>query len=402
MKPTCPVIALASVLLALSPNISLAQTGGEKNNRAPVAVTPAGVIAHRDIPYVSNGHERQKLDLYVSEKAGRPQPLIIWIHGGGWASGSKEGCPPLREGFIARGYAVASLNYRLSGDAVFPAQIEDCKAAIRWLRAHAKDYQLDSDHIGVWGSSAGGHLVALLGTSGDVPQFEVGENLRFSSRVQAVADWFGPTDLTQMDAHALPGARLKHDDANSPESRLIGGSIQDKSNADKVQRANPIAYVTKDDAPFLIAHGDADPTVPHHQSELLYAALVKSSVPVHFITVKGGGHGVGFPGPALNANATEFFDRHLMGKTESAKWSDAMTSEVAAMSAPGRPEAPGRGAGPRFTFEQVCAREDANGDGRVMREEFKGPAAIFEKFDKNSDGVLTREDFAEVPAPGSK
>lgn len=399
MKPTCPIIALASVLLVLSSNHSHAQTGGAKINRAPAPAAPAGVIAHRDLPYVTNGHERQKLDLYVSEKAGSPQPLIIWIHGGGWASGSKEGCPPLREGFIARGYAVASLNYRLSGDAVFPAQIEDCKAAIRWLRAHAKDYHLDPDHIGVWGSSAGGHLVALLGTSGEVSQFDVGENLQFPSRVQAVADWFGPTDLTRMDAHAIPGARLKHDDANSPESRLIGGAIQDKSNAAKVQRANPIAYVTKDDAPFLIAHGDADPTVPHHQSELLYTALVKSGVPVHFITVKGGGHGSGFPGPALSATATEFFDRHLMGKADSAKWPDAMTSEVAAMSDPGKP---GNGAGPRLTFEQVCAREDSNGDGRVLRAEFKGPAAIFDKFDKNSDGVLTKDDFAEAPAPGLK
>lgn len=116
----------------------------------------AGVKSHRDLVYVEGGHERHKLDLYLPEKADGPLPLIIWVHGGGWQNGSKDGCPPLRGGYVERGYAVASINYRLSGHAVFPAQIEDCKAAIRWLRAHAKQYGLDAKRFGVWGSSAGG------------------------------------------------------------------------------------------------------------------------------------------------------------------------------------------------------------------------------------------------------
>ena len=157
---------------------------------------PDGVKAHRDLVYVGNGHERHKLDLFVPEKADGPLPLIIWVHGGGWQNGSKDGCPPLRDGYTERGYAVASINYRLSGHAVFPAQIEDCKAAIRWLRAHAKEYNLDPQRFGVWGSSAGGHLVALIGTSGDVKEFDVGANLDQSSRVQAVCDYYGPTDFT--------------------------------------------------------------------------------------------------------------------------------------------------------------------------------------------------------------
>jgi acetyl esterase/lipase len=148
----------------------------------------AGVKAHRDLVYVEGGHERHKLDLYLPEKAEGPLPLLIWVHGGGWQNGSKDGCPPLRAGYIERGYAVASINYRLSGHAVFPAQIEDCKAAIRWLRAHAKEYNLDAKRFGVWGSSAGGHLVALIGTSGDVKEFDVGDHLDQSSRVQAVCD----------------------------------------------------------------------------------------------------------------------------------------------------------------------------------------------------------------------
>src|SRR5690606_26916634 len=114
---------------------------------------PEGVQAHRDLAYVENGHERHKLDLYLPAQAKAPLPVLIWVHGGGWQNGSKDGCPPLRAGYIERGYAVASLNYRLSGHAVFPAQIEDCKAAIRWLRAHAKEFGLDPQRFGVWGSS---------------------------------------------------------------------------------------------------------------------------------------------------------------------------------------------------------------------------------------------------------
>ena len=120
----------------------------------------------RDLAYVSGGHARQKLDLYLPKSDG-PLPLVIWIHGGGWRQGTKGGnLPALR--LARRGYAVASLDYRLSGDAKFPAQIEDCKAAVRWLRAHVKKYNLNPDRFGAWGSSAGGHLVALLGTSGGV------------------------------------------------------------------------------------------------------------------------------------------------------------------------------------------------------------------------------------------
>lgn len=123
--------------------------------RAPPGV-PEGVQVLRDLTYVEGGHERNRLDLYLPEKAeGRP-PLVVWIHGGAWQAGSKEDCAAVR--LTAKGYAVASINYRLSQHAVFPAQIEDCKAAIRWLRANAAKYHLDPDHIGVWGSSAGGHL----------------------------------------------------------------------------------------------------------------------------------------------------------------------------------------------------------------------------------------------------
>jgi len=256
----------------------------------PAPQLPKGTVVHRDLAYVTkNAHERHVLDLYLPAE-GDNLPLIIWIHGGGWQNGSKErptGLPFLREG-----YALASINYRLSGHALFPAQIEDCKAAVRWLRANARKYRIDPNRFGVWGASAGGHLVAMLGTTGGVKEFDVGENLQVSSRVQAVCDFYGPTDFLQMDAHRVPGAALAHDSPGSPEARLVGGPIQE--NKEKVARANPITYIRKDAPPFLIVHGDADPLVPHHQSELLRDALEKAGVPVSSYTVKGGGHGQGF------------------------------------------------------------------------------------------------------------
>jgi len=268
---------------------------------------PPGVQAHRDVAYVEGGHERHKLDLYLSAEGTGPFPLVIWVHGGGWQNGSKDGCPPLRGGYLERGYAVASINYRLSGHAPFPAQIEDCKAAIRWLRAHAADYRLDSGRFGVWGSSAGGHLVALLGTSGEVTEFAVGDHLEVSSHVQAVCDFYGPTDLVAFVQ--TPGYE-RHADPGSPESKLIGGAVLDK--ADEAARANPITYVDQQDPPFLIVHGDQDRTVPINQSELLFAALQSAGVSAQFHVLRGAGHGgPDFAGPEVSAMVAAFFAERL-------------------------------------------------------------------------------------------
>jgi acetyl esterase/lipase len=266
------------------------------------------MTAHRDLAYVENGHPRQKLDLYVPT-AGENLPLIIWIHGGAFRMGSKEGlefdAPPLE--YLDRGYAIASLNYRLSQHALFPAQIEDCKAAVRWLRAHAQQFQLDPNRFGAWGPSAGGHLAAMVGTTGSVAEFEVGEHLNVSSRVQAVVDYFGPTDFLQMDAQRPPDGMI-HDTPASPESQLVGGPIQE--HPERVARANPISYVASDAPPFLIVHGDHDPLVPHHQSVLLDAALRQAGVPVMFYTVVGAGHG-GFTDPRVPELTRAFLEQHL-------------------------------------------------------------------------------------------
>lgn len=270
----------------------------------PQRPLPPGTIIQRDLPYSTAGHPRQKLDLYLPP-APAPLPLIIWVHGGAWRQGDKANGPPLE--YLATGYALASVNYRLSQHARFPAQIEDCKAAVRWLRAHAQQYGLHPDRFGAWGPSAGGHLVALLGTTGHLHSFDVGDHLDVPGDLQAVVDFFGPTDFLQMDAHRLPGGML-HNTADSPESQLVGGPI--RSHPGLVARANPISYVNASAPPFLIVHGDHDPLVPHHQSELLATALRQAGVPVTCYTVKGGGHG-SFRDPQVDELTRAFLAQHL-------------------------------------------------------------------------------------------
>ena len=252
----------------------------------PAVPLPEGTKVSKDLAYVPGGHERQKLDLYLPPTGSR-WPLVVAIHGGAFRMGSKESEPA--GAFVARGFAVAAINYRLSQHAIFPAQIEDCKAAVRWLRANAPQYGYDPDRVASYGASAGGHLAAMLGTTGDVKAFDIGANPGVSSRVQAVVDFFGPTDFLQMDAHHVSAQAMVHDTPDSPESQLVGGPIRD--NAEKVARANPVTYVTPDDPPFFIVHGDADVLVPHHQSELLEAALRKAGVRVWLVTIPGGPHG---------------------------------------------------------------------------------------------------------------
>jgi acetyl esterase/lipase len=380
--------------------ITLDTAAQQRSNRNTTA-NPEGVKAYRDLAYVGGGHERQKLDLFVPEKSSTPLPLIIWIHGGGWQNGSKEGCPPLRNGYTGRGYAVASLNYRLSGDALFPAQIEDCKAAVRWLRVHAKEYGLNSDRFGAWGSSAGGHLVALLGTSGDVKEFDVGPQPGVSSRVQAVCDYYGPTDFTVFVT--TPGYE-RHAGAEAPESKLLSGAVAE--NKDKAARANPITYVSKDDPPFLIVHGDKDGTVPINQSQLLFEALKKAGVSVHFHMIKGAGHGQGFGGPEIEPMVSAFFERTLKAQPPPSNLGEAQTSTSEAPSAGPAPKGKADTAMPAgrpgLTWEQVSRREGVAVDGRVPRAKFRGPPALFDRLDRNHDGFLSKEDFDDAPPAKAK
>ena len=233
--------------------------------RRPIEVPNAAV--QRDLVYKRVNGIALTLDLYRPEEVSGLLPVIVCIHGGHWDAGGKERCPAVT--LVQDGYAVASIDYRLTRTAPFPAQIEDCKAAVRWIRANASNHHLDPDHIGAWGYSAGGHLAALLGTSGGVPELEgSGDNMQYSSRVQAVCDVAGPADLL-----ALTNLGPKRMFAIEG---LLGGPLEkDKA---KAIAASPIHYVSKDDPPFLIVHGEADRVVPVEQSQRFYEELRKAGV----------------------------------------------------------------------------------------------------------------------------
>jgi acetyl esterase/lipase len=247
-----------------------------------------GVLVYHDLRYGPSPGVSNLLDLYVPAQATGKLPVVIWIHGGGWLAGDKRS-NPLLSGAMA-GFAIASINYRFSTEAPFPAQAFDCKGSIRWIRAHAGDFNLDERRIGVGGDSAGGHLAALLGTTNGERDLEgdVGGNLDRSSDVQAVCDWFGPTDFSTIKDEIL---KL---DPKSPfvieptlATRLFGGS--DK--LDLARLASPLSHVSPTSAPFLIFHGEKDTLVPPAQSEALAEALKKQGVFVELIKVPGAGHG---------------------------------------------------------------------------------------------------------------
>ena len=321
-------VILGSIVLLLTTltTAGVARTVVYTSRIHAIGALPAQTL--RDLEYARAGNESIKLDLYLPEGQG-PFPLIIWVHGGGWTSGDKAlnaNGPQVRQ--TTRGYAVASINYRLSQQAKFPAQIEDCKAAVRWLRAHAAQYNLDPARVAAWGASAGGHLVALMGTSGYVSELEGGEgNLDYSSRVQAVVDWFGPTDLLKMSADSLPFPCnvVDHNSPFSPESLLIGCAIQTCRN--KTERANPIKYVSADDPPFLIMHGTEDCFVGPPQSQRLRDALAAAGAEVSFKFIEGAGHGGSEFDNAENRKLVEdFFDQHLSEQAISLKITAASVS----------------------------------------------------------------------------
>ncbi|MFO1514120.1 MAG: alpha/beta hydrolase [Verrucomicrobiota bacterium] len=306
--------ALAQVNTATNASAGPVRRGGaggfDFGRPAPL---PAGVKAERNIAYVENGHRNQVLDIFLPEQpSDKPLPLMIWIHGGAWLGGSQSSPPVVY--LVAKGFAVASIQYRMSGDAIWPAQAYDCKAAVRWLRANAAKYNFAPDHFGVGGDSAGGHLAAFVGTSGDVTELE-GDlgHTNVSSRVQAVVDWFGPTDLLVMGQQAGAKSMIKHDSADSPESKLVGGPIQEKR--DLARTANPLTYIDPHDPPFLVMHGDSDQLVPLAQSVILAKALIDAGVEVTMKTIPGAAHeGPQFHNAESRRLMEEFLTVHLKVK----------------------------------------------------------------------------------------
>ena len=255
----------------------------------------------KDVNYAGDDKVYHLLDIYLPMIEKPSYPVVVVIYGSAWLSNNLKGTDlnTLGKALLDAGFAVVMPNHRSSTDAKFPAQINDIKAVVRFIRGNALEYNFDTSFIGITGSSSGGHLASLTGTSGSVKEFTVGSATAdfegnigqfgaYSSSVDAVVDWFGPTDFLTMDSC---GSQMAHNAADSPESSLIGSPIQE--NPDKCALANPITYVDANDPPFLIFHGDKDPSVPFCQSEMFFKALQNAKVPVQYFLVPGAQHGPG-------------------------------------------------------------------------------------------------------------
>lgn len=259
-----------------------------------------------DVTYRAVDGLSLKMDIYYPQTGDPPYPTVVYVHGGGWTGGNKRAGAGMLDvpTLLERGYVVASVDYRLAPNWKFPAQIQDVACAVRYLRVHAGDLGIDPAHIGAYGGSAGGHLVALLGTAdddafGDDCPWEV------SSRVQAVVDMFGPADFSLFE--------FNHN--ASKAAQVFGAQGADDP---ILLRASPVTWVSPDDPPFLILHGDRDPVVPLEQSLSLYEHLLAAGVPVELVVVTNAGHGFKpidrpiYPSRSeISDLIASFFDRYL-------------------------------------------------------------------------------------------
>ena len=263
----------------------------------------AAITAERDVVYGTAQGTPLLLDLAMPGTGNGPFPVVVFLHGGGWSEGNRQEMNHFIEGVAGLGYVGVTVAYRLVPAARFPAQLEDCKAAVRWLRANAAKYRINPKRIGVVGFSAGGHLASMLGVTSKNDGFEgVGGNPGQSSRVQAVVSFFGLTDFSTRD--------WPRDLENGVIEPFLGGSFA--NHADEYRRASPITYVTSDAPPFLFFHGSEDKLVPIDQSKRLGEKLRNAGVFAEVNVLEGEGHGFT---DAANQKAMrrmlDFLDAHL-------------------------------------------------------------------------------------------
>jgi acetyl esterase/lipase len=269
-----------------------------------------------DVNYAGDTLTGHRLDIYLPENGKAPYPVIVTIAGSAWFGNNtkKQAFQKMGSPMLKNGYAVVAINHRSSRQAIFPAQINDVKAAVRFIRAHASTYQLDTTFIGITGDSSGGHLSAMMGTTRGLKENTIGSKslslegrvgnfTNQSSRVDAVVAWYGPNTFQAMDSC---GSSFSHDAADSPESILTGAPIQ--QNDDMCALANPITYIDQSDPPFLLLHGDADKIVPHCQSILLHKALQAKKVQSRLIIVPKAGHGEGMWLEPYTTEMVNFFN----------------------------------------------------------------------------------------------
>lgn len=270
-----------------------------------------------NLDYVGKSNVNQFLDLYIPDKLPEESPLVIFIHGGQWSGGDKLLAKKWIDTLLNHPIIVASINYRLSGEALFPAQIMDCKAAVRWLKANAFTFGIDTSKLAVMGTSAGGHLAALLGTSMGVDSLEdlTQGNVQCTSNIMAVVDLFGPTEMLRNDIYHVTTCAdpLSFNDADSPPSTLIGCPIQQCP--DKVKAVDPVTYLDKSDPPFLILHGDQDCGVSPFESIYLDSALDANDMYSDFSLIPGLGHGEdeGWQTPEMKVKILTFLTEAFNG-----------------------------------------------------------------------------------------
>ncbi len=264
-------------------------------------------IEKKNIPYVIDGGERQQLDLYLPldyEKSEETYPVLLVIHGGGWSAGDKSHATGWAHHYVPLGFVVVGINYRLQPKFPMPAQIIDCKSAVRWLRAHAHEYKIDAKHFGAWGHSAGGHLSSLLAVLGDSKEFDQGEYLEQSSAIQAVCDYCGPSDF-------IAWAKDKPEQEGSYK-KLFGGTPEEKR--ELIEKMSPVRHVSAKTPPILIVHAIDDELVPFSQSEKLHAAMQKVGAKSRLIALQegDGGHSAkSFNSEEIRQIVQRFFEQTL-------------------------------------------------------------------------------------------
>jgi acetyl esterase/lipase len=268
------------------------------STRAATDFAPEGVELLHDVVIGTGGGQDLHVEIARPKMMPKdPMPVMLQIHGGGWSGGSHK-TTMIYKVFAQHGYFAASVEYRLaSKDARWPAQIEDCKLAVRWIRANAEKYHINPNAIGVLGGSAGGHLVACLGVLDDPALEGSGGYPGVSSKVQAVVDVNGPTNLVPADkSEVLP---------------LFDGNAEAMPEA--YRQSSPILHIHPKAPPFMIIHGDKDETVPLEQSTSFAEALKKADVPVEILIVKGGPHAMNIMVPGIQDKILDFCDKHLKG-----------------------------------------------------------------------------------------